>query len=355
VPGDRVRVTGIMMVQDMQQQELGYGYIYVTGIQKIKERLSVQYTQQEEELFKKLSKDNRIYDKIFKSIAPGIYGSEDIKKAIGCMLFGGTRKRLPDGTNLRGDINILLIGDPSTAKSQFLKFVEQTAAIAVYTSGKGSSAAGLTASVNKDPATGEFQIEGGAMVLADGGIVCIDEFDKMDPADRVAIHEAMEQQTISVAKAGITTRLNSKTSVLAAANPIFGRYDDTKDISEQLELQTTILSRFDCIFVVRDVNTRENNERIANHVLDLHQGKPGSTKHQDTEFPFELLKKYISFARNHYSPRLSLEACEKLSNLYVADRQKSKEHSSKSKHSIPITVRQLEAIIRLAEVSWLDM
>jgi DNA replication licensing factor MCM5 len=181
-----------------------------------------------------MSKDPNIYNKIFKSIAPGIYGSEDIKKAIGCMLFGGSRKRLPDGTTLRGDINILLIGDPSTAKSQFLKFVEQTASIAVYTSGKGSSAAGLTASVNKDPSTGEFQIEGGAMVLADGGIVCIDEFDKMEPADRVAIHEAMEQQTISVAKAGITTRLNSKTSVLAAANPIFGRYDDTKQISDQI-------------------------------------------------------------------------------------------------------------------------
>ena len=231
VPGDKVRVTGIMMVQDMQsQQELGFGYIYVTGIEKVKERISVHYSQQEEEQFKKLSKDGRIYEKIFKSIAPGIFGSEDIKKAIGCMLFGGTRKRLPDGTNLRGDINILLIGDPSTAKSQFLKFVEQTAAIAVYTSGKGSSAAGLTASVNKDPSTGEFQIEGGAMVLADGGIVCIDEFDKMAPQGRVAIHEAMEQQTISVAKAGITTRLNSKTSVLAAANPIFGRYDETKEI-----------------------------------------------------------------------------------------------------------------------------
>jgi DNA replication licensing factor MCM5 len=147
------------------------------------------------------------------------------------MLFGGSRKHLPDQTLLRGDINILLIGDPSTAKSQFLKFVEQTASIAVYTSGKGSSAAGLTASISKDHSTGEFQIEGGALVLADGGIVCIDEFDKMKPADRVAIHEAMEQQTISVAKAGITTRLNSRCSILAAANPIFGRYDELKQIS----------------------------------------------------------------------------------------------------------------------------
>jgi DNA replication licensing factor MCM5 len=201
-----------------------------------------------------MSRDPNLYKKIYSSIAPGIFGNEEIKKVIGCMLFGGSRKHLPDRTVLRGDINVLLLGDPSTAKSQFLKFVEQTASIAVYTSGKGSSAAGLTASINKDMMTGEFQIEGGALVLADGGIVCIDEFDKMRPADRVAIHEAMEQQTISVAKAGITTRLNSRASVLAAANPIFGKVDDTKQISEQIELQTTILSRFDSIFLVKDDN-----------------------------------------------------------------------------------------------------
>lgn len=189
------------------------------------------------------------------------------------MLFGGSRKFLPDKTVLRGDINVLLLGDPSTAKSQFLKFVDKTASICVYTSGKGSSAAGLTASITKDLTTGEFQIEGGALVLADGGIVCIDEFDKMRPEDRVAIHEAMEQQTISVAKAGITTRLNSRTSILAAANPIHGRVSNTKDITDQIELQTTILSRFDCIFIVRDINTTENNTRIADHVLGLHQGR----------------------------------------------------------------------------------
>lgn len=188
MPGDKVRVTGIMMVQDTRDRQLGSSYIYVVGIEKIKERMSVNYTQQEEEHFKKMSKDATIENKIFKSIAPGIYGSEEIKKAIACMLFGGSRKRLPDGTALRGDINILLIGDPSTAKSQFLKFVEQAASISIYTSGKGSSAAGLTASIMKDNSTGEFQIEGGALVLADGGIVCIDEFDKMEPGDRVALH-----------------------------------------------------------------------------------------------------------------------------------------------------------------------
>src|SRR3954462_14636358 len=185
----------------------------------------------------------------------------EIKKALLCQLFGGARKKLPDGMRLRGDINVLLLGDPSTAKSQFLKFVERVAPISVYTSGKGSSAAGLTASVLKDPSSSEFQLEGGAMVLADGGVVCIDEFDKMRSQDRVAIHEAMEQQTISIAKAGIPTILNARTSVLAAANPIFGRYDDMKTPGENIDFQTTILSRFDMIFIVKDEHN-DQKDRI---------------------------------------------------------------------------------------------
>ena len=162
------------------------------------------------------------------------------------------------------------MGDPSTAKSQFLKFVERVAPIAVYTSGKGSSAAGLTASIIRDQSSGEFQLEGGAMVLADGGVVCIDEFDKMRPQDRVAIHEAMEQQTISVAKAGITTTLNSRTSVLAAANPIYGRLDDLKSTQDQIDFQTTILSRFDCIFLVKDIRDVNRDMNLAQHIMDLH-------------------------------------------------------------------------------------
>lgn len=173
--------------------------------------------------------------------------------------MGGSKKILPDGLRLRGDINVLLLGDPGTAKSQLLKFVEKVAPVAVYTSGKGSSAAGLTASVQRDRASGDFYLEGGAMVLADGGVVCIDEFDKMRDEDRVAIHEAMEQQTISIAKAGITTILNSRTSVLAAANPVFGRYDDLKSPGENVDFQTTILSRFDMIFIVKDIHNEERD------------------------------------------------------------------------------------------------
>lgn len=208
-------------------------YVRVIGL-KVENagRFTSKFSPEEEQDFIRFSKTPDLYSHLSQSIAPAIYGHEDIKKALLCQLFGGARKLLPDGMRLRGDINVLLLGDPGTAKSQMLKFIEKVAPIGVYTSGKGSSAAGLTASVVKDKSSREFYLEGGAMVLADGGIVCIDEFDKMRLQDRVAIHEAMEQQTISVAKAGITTILNSRTSVLAAANPVFGRYDDMKSATE---------------------------------------------------------------------------------------------------------------------------
>jgi len=318
---------------------------------------------------------------------------------------------------LRGDINVLLLGDPSTAKSQFLKFATRVAPVGVYTSGKGSSAAGLTASVVRD-ARGEFYLEGGAMVLADGGIVAIDEFDKMRPADRVAIHEAMEQQTISIAKAGITTVLNSRSSVLAAANPVFGRYDDLKSASENIDLMSTILSRFDLIFLVRDVRDEARDRMICRHVMGIHIGSGGraggigegggggglgafggmggdggdeealmaagmlggdnlaqaaksstggnsnsaaaiaenamlvATSGQG-ELDVPTMKKYIQYCKAKCKPRLSEEAGDILSSSYVKIRddvrKRCMEAGGQAQAAIPITVRQLEALVRVSE------
>merc|ERR1719510_1360751 len=221
---------------------------------------------------------------------------------------------------LRGDINVLLLGDPSVAKSQFLKFVDKVAPIAVYTSGKGSSAAGLTASVVKEAGTGEFHLAAGAMVLADGGVVCIDEFDKMRESDRVAIHEAMEQQTISIAKAGITTILNSRASVLAAANPIFGRYDDARTTTENIDFETTILSRFDLIFIIRDIKDPRRDKRLANHIIGLH-GRDAGTQNIVGPVDLKDLGKLVSFARHNIRPRLSAAGSAMLANHYVRFRE----------------------------------
>jgi DNA replication licensing factor MCM5 len=263
------------------------------------------FSEEEEQEFLEMSRRPDLYTVFVNCIAPSIYGNNDIKKAIACLLLGGSKKILPDGMKLRGDINVLLLGDPGTAKSQLLKFVEKVAPIAIYTSGKGSSAAGLTASVQRDHSTREFYLEGGAMVLADGGVVCIDEFDKMRDEDRVAIHEAMEQQTISIAKAGITTILNARTSVLAAANPIFGRYDDLKTPGENIDFQTTILSRFDMIFIVRDEHEKGRDERIARHVMGIHMGGRGVEEQAESEIPVEKMKRYISYCKSYVPPPLS--------------------------------------------------
>jgi len=293
-----------------------------------------------------------LYEKFAKSVAPSIFGSADIKKAITCLLFGGSKKVLPDGMRLRGDINVLLLGDPGTAKSQLLKFVEKVAPIAVYTSGKGSSAAGLTASVQRDSVSREFYLEGGAMVLADGGVVCIDEFDKMRDEDRVAIHEAMEQQTISIAKAGITTILNSRTSVLAAANPVFGRYDEGRSPGENIDFQTTILSRFDMIFIVKDEHNESRDRMIAKHVMNIHMNRAHENGEETAgEIDIDKMKRYISYCKTKCAPRLSAEASEILSSHFVSLRKQVQqvERDNNERSSIPITIRQLEAIIRISE------
>merc|ERR1719327_1328031 len=254
------------------------------------------FTQEDEESFRRLAAKPGVADIISRSVAPSIFGSDDIKKSIACLLFGGSRKRLPDGLIRRGDINVLLLGDPGTAKSQLLKFVERVSPVSVYTSGKGSSAAGLTASVMRDPSSRNFVVEAGAMVLADGGVVCIDEFDKMREDDRVAIHEAMEQQTISIAKAGITTTLNSRCSVLAAANSVFGRWDDTK-AEENIDFMPTILSRFDTIFIVKDEHDERRDITLAKHVMQVHMNAAADSA-VEGELALDFMKKYITLAKH---------------------------------------------------------
>ena len=359
IPGNRVSITGVYAV--MERNTMGgksavamskVPYIYVLGFDNetsAGRSFNPHFTQAEEAKFLEMSKDPDIFNKLCRSVAPSIFGHEDVKKAITCLLFSGSRKILPDKTKLRGDINVLLWGDPSTAKSQLLKFVHKLFPISIYTSGKGSSAAGLTAAITKDNTTKEFQLEGGALVLADGGIVCIDEFDKMRAQDRVAIHEAMEQQTISIAKAGITTVLNSRTAILAAANPIFGSFNDLKSYSEQMDLQTTILSRFDCIFTIRDDKSAQNNERVATHILNTHLRGNVSETVSNAEVSMEDFRKYLMFARSRCSPRLTEESAITLQNEYVDQRAKSSTANVNRHGHIPITVRQLEAIIRLSE------
>lgn len=310
VPGSRCTITGIFSIYQNKQSKgssttsavaIRTPYLRAVGIHSDVDTTAkgnAIFSEEEEQEFLEISRRPDLYEVFANCIAPSIYGNQDIKKAIGCLLLGGSKKILPDGMKLRGDINVLLLGDPGTAKSQLLKFVEKAAPIAIYTSGKGSSAAGLTASVQRDHTTREFYLEGGAMVLADGGVVCIDEFDKMRDEDRVAIHEAMEQQTISIAKAGITTILNARTSVLAAANPIFGRYDDLKTPGENIDFQTTILSRFDMIFIVKDEHDRGRDIKIAKHVMGINMGGRGVEEQAEAEISVDKMKRYISYCKS---------------------------------------------------------
>ncbi|TCD70669.1 minichromosome maintenance protein 5 [Steccherinum ochraceum] len=368
VPGSRVIATGIYATFQSQKNKsasaaaLRTPYLRVLHLEVsspsaggASNPFGLQFTPEEEEEFGEMARSDGFYERFAKSVGPSIYGSLDIKKAITCLLFGGSKKILPDGMRLRGDINVLLLGDPGTAKSQLLKFVEKVAPIAVYTSGKGSSAAGLTAAVQRDSVSREFYLEGGAMVLADTGVVCIDEFDKMRDEDRVAIHEAMEQQTISIAKAGITTVLNSRTSVLAAANPVFGRYDEGRSPGENIDFQTTILSRFDMIFIVKDEHNETRDRMIAKHVMNIHMNRPNQMTDENGEAMGEIgldkMKRFIAYCKAKCAPRLSAEAQEKLGSHFVSLRKEVQrvEQDNDERSSIPITVRQLEAIIRISE------
>jgi replicative DNA helicase Mcm len=368
-PGDRVIVNGILHSVARHR-----GAFRLTSFDKTMDAVSiesqefafeeVEVTKEDEKKILKTSKDSLIYEKMRQSIAPTIYGLEIEKDALVLQLFGGIAKEMPDGTRTRGDIHALLVGDPGTAKSQMLSYMAKLAPRSVYASGKASSAAGLTAAAVRDEfGEGHWTLEAGALVLADKGLACIDEIDKMEETDRSSLHQAMEQQEISVAKAGINATLKSRCAVLAAANPKLGRFDEFMPIHEQINMPPALLSRFDLIFSILDKPNRKTDTELADHILHSHKGgeihehlnktsddlysKEEETKlmkHVMPVFEPEYLRKYVAYAKRNVFPVMTDDALEILQNYYVDFR-------SSSKDSVPFTPRQLEAFVRLAEAS----
>jgi replicative DNA helicase Mcm len=294
-----------------------------------------------------LAKDTKIYDKLRKSIAPSIYGHDRVKDALVLQLFGGVRKIRDDGVITRGDTHMLLIGDPGAAKSQTLKRMSIVAPKARYVSGKGVSGAGLTATVVKDEFTGGWSLEAGAIVLANKGYLMIDEMDKMSKEDRDAMHEAMEQQSVSISKANIQATLRAEASVLAAANPKFGRFDPYMTIAEQIDLPPTLINRFDLIFPIKDYPDKIKDKEMSKFILKLHQNKEEDKIIPDIDT--NLLRKYVAYARQNIFPRLTDEAVNAIQKYYMKMRSSGTE--TEGIKSVPISARQLEAVIRMAEAS----
>jgi DNA replication licensing factor MCM3 len=395
-PGDRVRITGIFMAISQGQQGQSSGvfptFIYALNTRSIGRTMTkVMPSQEDIRNIRNIAQRPDAFEILSRSLANSIHGHDNIKKGLLLLLLGGQEKNLASGLHLRGDINILLVGDPSTAKSQLLRFVINTAPLAISTSGRGSSGVGLTAAVTQDRDTGEQRLEAGAMVLADRGVVCIDEFDKMKEDDRVAIHEIMEQQTVTINKAGIHASLNARCSVFAAANPVYGTYDKSRSATANIGLPDSILSRFDLLFVVLDSQTDERDKKIADHVLRSHRyredasvgaslartddandallaasnvnsepvtspvwsNSSGAARVSGVQgesagsiLTMEFMKKFIYYARTRSEPLLTPEARDKIAHAYSDLRANAA--SMGGRMSLPITPRTLETIIRLS-------
>jgi replicative DNA helicase Mcm len=370
-PGDRVIINGILRsMQRIVKGEKSTVFDIFLECNSIeiseKEFEEVDIDEKAEDQIRLLSKDPMIYRMITHSVAPTIFGSEDVKQAIALQLFGGISKEMPDGSRLRGDIHVLLIGDPGIAKSQLLRYVVKLSPRAIYTSGQSSTAAGLTATAVKDEfGEGRWTLEAGALVLADMGVAAVDEMDKMEKGDRSALHEAMEQQSISVAKAGITATLKSRCALLGAANPKYGRFDMFGDLSEQINMPPSLLSRFDLIFIMTDQPEQKRDLAIAEHILKAHSTGELIAQHKKTPIPGitdeyiqeqlkpvmpdidpSLFRKYVAYSKRSCFPMLSPEAKDALVNYYLKLRGIAEPNKP-----VPVTARQLEALVRLAEAS----
>ena len=365
VPGNRIVLNGVLKSSQRATPSRA-GLVRATTFDlmlmgnsiEAKEKLfeEIQLSEEDQRLVSQFEGDPTVVDKIVLSLAPTIKDMDEEKEAIALQLFGGVMKRYPDGVRTRGDIHVLLIGDPGTAKSQLLRYIADVAPHGIYTSGKGATAAGLTAAAVKDDfAGGRWMLEAGMLVLADGGMAVVDELDKMTPEDRSAMHEVLEQQTVSIAKAGITATLNARCPVLAAANPKLGRFTTKTPIAQQLDLPATLLSRFDVIFSIKDKPNQDRDRRLANQILASHRdgmfersAEQAGVAVVTANPPFDpkFLKKYIAYAKR-IEPRLSPEALRTLEDFYVQIRKQGEAEDA----PVPITARQLEALVRLSEAA----